>query len=274
MGIKDFLFGSKPKIDVKDLSTLTPEQQKILKQILGQFGAQGGADFQPEGFGGDLSAGLGDLEQTSLAALEQSALSSADPNNVLNQAGEALKGIFSGGQSDVTDFFNTNIRDPALQSFEETVLPGISRDFGGANFFSSERQDADDRARRDLTTGLSSARADVNLRSRESNLDRILQGIGLAPGLESAGTDSLLKFLEAGGVERGVRQDALDREFGEFGRVQDEKFKRLQAILAALGLQGKENVVTALPGSSGFITDIIAAAAGADRSTTNITGGG
>ncbi len=263
MGIGDFLFGSKPKIKTSELSTLTPEQQELLKKLLGQFTTEGGAGFQPEGFGGELSAGLGGLEQTSLAALEQSALSSADPNNILNQAGDALKKIFGAGPTDTTDFFNTNIRDPALQSFEETVLPRISRDFGGANFFSSERSEADEGARGDLIESLTRSRADVNVRSRESNLDRILQGIGLAPGLEGEKRSGLLALLEAGGVERGVRQGALDREFGEFSRVQDERSRRIAQILAALGITGKENIVTALPGSQGFITAVASAAAGA-----------
>ena len=254
MGIGDFLFGTKPRVETRELDLLSPEQQALLKDLLSQFTKEGGGAFDPEGFAGELSAGLGGLEQTSLAALEQSALSSADPNNILNQAGDALKKIFATGPSDTTDFFNTNIRDPALKSFEETVLPGISRDFGGANFFSTERGEADTRAREGLLTGLTAARSDVALKSRESNLDRILRGVGLAPGLEGQKTSSLLAFLEAGGVERGVRQEALDREFGEFSRVQEEKARRLRQILEALGIETKENIAIGLPGTEGFIT--------------------
>jgi len=272
MGFLDFLFGKEPSIETQTLPTLTPEQQKALNQLLPQL-----SGAEPRRFGGDVNVEASDLSQFSLAGLEDRALALSDPNresDIFSASTDTLLKLldFEGQQAGVNDFFNTNIRDPALESFREEVLPNISRSFGGSNFFGSERQGADQRAQEELIDSLTRSRSDINFRSDQANRDRALQALGLSSQVSGAKTNELLSLLQAGETQTGLAERNVGREFQQFLAEAGLDDTQIQQLLAAIGVPGIENIVTALPGSEGFITQFLAAAAGAPR-TTNIGGG-
>lgn len=280
MGFLDFLFGEGPSVETQTLPTLTPQQQSSLDDLLRQLsgGTERGA---PRRFEGDVNVEASELSQLSLAGLEERALALADPNReseILGASTDTLLKLldFEGQQAGVEDFFTTNIRDPALKSFRETVLPQIGREFGGANFFGSERQRADAEAREDLLTGLTRSRGDITFRAEQANRDRAIQALGLAPGVDAMGradSDELLSLLQAGETQTGLEERNVQREFAQFLAEAGLDDAQIQQLLAGINTGALENVVTALPGTPGFLTEILAAFAGAPRSTTTNVGG-
>ena len=260
--LSDMLRGREPSTTVDTRSTLTPEQEAALSDLFGFFRSRGGAEVEPEGFGGQLSADLSGRELTSLAALEQRALGGAE-DPLRNASSEALMGLIKGqGQpTGFEDFFRTNVENPSLRGFQENVRPAISRKFGGSSFFSNERARADDASVRELLETLTQSRGDLAFQSKEAGLNRLMQALGLQQSRDTGDIDNLIKSLGAFGVEREVKQGGLDREFGEFTRVQDEKARRIAQLLAAIGTSGRENIATVDPGKTGLIETFLASLA-------------
>lgn len=241
-GLSDVLFGSGGELQTQSLSTMTPEQQALMRTLIQQLGGVGGggggaSGFAPTGKGGrqalldsvaaknsvnggpplpngnmDIAGGnfLADAENTSLAGLEERAMLRAT-GGLENESDKALLELIKGrGQpGDTTDFFDTNIRDPALRDFEQNIQPNISRKFGGSSFFSSERQKADADASHDLISSLTQARSKLAFDERTAASDRLLRAIGLAPQVDATRTDTRVKELEAMGTERRARNDRI-----------------------------------------------------------------
>jgi len=266
MGFFDFLFGEGPSTTTSVLDTLTPEQQAALNSLLRELGGS------REGFGGDTSIDPSDLSQLSLSALEARALELGNPNreNELSQsAADTLLRFLDldSNEAGIEDFFQTNIRDPALQEFQESILPAISRDFGGANFFSSERRTSDSDAQGDLIRSLTQARSGLAFNARESDRNRALQALGLAPSIDALGrgdTNELLALLQAGDSQTALGERNFEREFQQFLAEAGIDQNRIQQLLAGINTQAFENVVTSDPGSSGFIVDLIGAFGGSN----------
>jgi hypothetical protein len=203
---------------------MTPEQQALMKDMIGQLG------------GGDLNKGdfLTAGEHTSLAGLEQMAMDRVAPNQ---QADEALSGIIAGkgNPTDFTDYFNTNVQDPALKDFSTKIMPAISRSFGGSSFFGSERGQADRNASSDLMTGLTASRSKMAFDTQESANNRLLTALGLQPQVQQARSNMAVTELGAKGVERGARDT------------------RINQLLQLLQTKGIENLGAGLPGSTGML---------------------
>ena len=257
--LMDFIFGKSPSAQFENLSLATPEQSKALKDLLAFLTSAG----QPEGFGGDLVAGLSDLENTSLAALEENALSRGAGGTPTQQlATTTLEGILTAEPTDFQDFFKSSVQDPALKTFEEEILPGIGAK-NAKNFFSSERLTQEDRAREDLQQNLNSERGKFAFATNESNQNRKLQALGLVDEITGAPIDQAIKLLEAGQVPRQIEQAGLTAEYGEFLRVQEEKARRIEQILSALNVEQRENIGVGVGGSSGLISDFLGGGGGA-----------
>ncbi len=246
MGILDTLFGESPSTETFDLSTLTPEQQRLFRETLVPFLGR------PISEAGAAVPGMSALESTSLAGLEQLAKDLVSgqgaEGGLRRQATSAVGDILSQGPTDFEDFFQTTVRDPALRDFEEDVLPRIGREFGGNQFFGTERISADEAAREDLLESLTRARSDLAFRTRESDTQSRLQAAGLSSQIGTSG--DLISLLGAGALPRNIELQRLARED-----------KRVAQLLEALGLQAKENVVVASGGTEGIAGDLLKLAA-------------
>ena len=259
MSFLDILFGEAPSVDTQILDTLTPEQREALNSLLTDLG------IDREGFAGTLNVDPSDLSNLSLDALEDRARLLGDPNrqNNLNaQASETLLRLldFDSADAGIEDFFRTNIRDPALEEFQRNILPAISRDFGGANFFGSERAETDQRAQSSLIDSLTRARSGLAFNARESDRNRALQALGLAPSIAGADTDELLKLLQAGEIGTGLSERNAGREFDAFLAESNIDQNRISQLLSGINTQAFENVVTVDPGTSGIAGPLLAAA--------------
>jgi len=264
MGFFDFLFGEGPSTDTQVLDTLTPEQQASLNQLLKDLGGASPT------FGGEAGIEASELQNLSLQALEERAIALGDPNreNALasGAADTLLKFLdFENQDAEIEDFFNTNIRDPALKDFQENVLPQISRSFGGANFFSSERTRTDQNAQEEIIGSLTRSRSDLEFQDRNLTRDRALQALGLAGEVDALGrrdTDELMALFGIGQEQTGLDERNFERAFDVFLANEGVASNRRSQLLGGVGTQAFENVVTSNPGSSGFIVDLLAAATG------------
>lgn len=251
-GIKDSIFGSKPHHigggNIETVSTLSKGQQKLLDENLLPF-LQG---VELEGLR-DTPAPLGvtgrtPLAATSLAVLEELAGQAAEGGRVAKTAEiqrDKLLELLDRGPQDVTEFFNTNVRDPAIKDFSEIVLPQLARRFGGNDLFSSERVEADERAREDVIDALVQARTGLEHQAFKDNtqvtfdaLDRLASTEALVPTVVGA-------ILDAGETIRAQDAEKQAATRQEDLRQRELQDRRLQQILAALGLPTVENVAFA-----------------------------
>lgn len=225
MAVGDFLFGSKPKVSTQSLGTLTPEQEQLFREFLGQL---------------EVTPSTAGLERTSLAGLEQQAMNlvGGGPSGAETTADQTLQRQLTQGPAEFDAFFQSAIQDPLVRQFNEEILPQISRKFAPSGFFSSERLRADDRAREDLIQNLVSARAATGFDAFQQAQQNQLTALGLVPGLE------------------GLRFDELEQLEALFGVGSGTGSQRLGLMLAALGIPMKENIATVSPGSSGFLGGI------------------
>ena len=114
--------------------------------------------------------------------------------------------------------------------------------FGGN--FSEGRATATGEAAGDLVRSLTQARAQFTLEREQQQQQRILQALGLVPGVSSAPAQ-----------RQGAQIQALVNALSGVSGAESQAFgNRLSLIQTALGIPAFENVVTALPGTEGFLT--------------------
>lgn len=278
-----FLFGSEPKVNVSNKSKLSPEQQQIMSQLGNFFesqfsGIQDGSVTAPQ-FGGDLATQLDPSQTASLQGLtdianqiatgqsgfddSEAALQNAgsgpsamdlfsggdfsqftgEASDSLGSAGSFSKQIFNDSGADFNDFFNIGIRDPLLESFQDTILPGISRSQGPTGFFSGDRIRQDELAQKNLLGHLTRSRSELAFNADQARLDR-----------RATAAQSLDTFADAGlGRDFASMQEALDRAFGadsaqeETGRalaISDADRSASTDLTRALGLADIETART------------------------------
>ncbi len=249
MGLLDFFTGESPSQDITPTSTLTPEQEELLRKLIEQISGAGDAE----------GLGPSNLELTSLSGLEGIAneaigLLDSGTGQQTAQAGlGALNDIFTSGPQDIDDFFNETVRDPLLEDFQDDILGIGSRRAG--DFFGGERVELERNSQESLIDALTRERARTAFGAREGDLNRIIQGLGVLPGAVGsefgglgAASGILSRTLGAGGTERNIVQQQLD-----------ERNRRIREALASIGLPAQENIVFNNPGSSGLISDAISA---------------
>lgn len=255
-GITDAIFGTKSEAKSSQLPTMTPEQQKLLSQLIQQLGGEDLLQGGVTPYQGRLTTETSPLENMSLAALEQQAMNLVSPGSVNANAQGTVNDLMQSGGWDANtleQFFKSNVADPSIKDFNEQILPGITRRFGGSGAFGSDRMLQESRAARDLGDTLTKARTNLAFQSKEAANNRRLQAAGLAPSVSGAPIQQLLQTLSAGGVPRGVDMSNIAAQYQEFVRQQQSKKDRTAAILAALGLKPFENQTVVTPGQPGLL---------------------
>ncbi|MGH9856874.1 MAG: hypothetical protein ACRD4B_03420, partial [Acidobacteriota bacterium] len=268
--IKDQLIGTPNDFDLFPTTTLTPEQQRALRDLFGFFREEGSGGFKPPEFQGGFDIAQNPTSSLSLQGLSALASGQGGPTG---GGGEGTTGTglqagaeqllttlmdFEGSRTGTEEFFQTNIQDPALKEFEETVLPSVGRSFGGANFFSSERREADALAREDLLDALTQSRSALEFQGAEAAKNRALEAAGISDqfartriGERDIRLQELLGSFGAGQETREFERGTRDREFAEFSRQQEERARRIAQIMAAIGVPGIENIGVAAPATRG-----------------------
>ena len=80
--------------------------------------------------------------------------------------------------------------------------------------------------------------------------------------LGRADSDELLGLLQAGETQTGLAERNVQREFAQFLAEAGLDDTQIQQLLAGINTGALENVVTALPGSPGFLVEILGALGG------------
>lgn len=255
--ISEEIFGSKPKATNQQLPVLSPAQQNLLNQLVGMAGGELGKTGPA--YTGKLAPDMGKLEKTSLQALENMALEAAGPggDTTLQSARGAVERAANADEAfDLEGFnqmFGESVAAPMLDMFKREVLPELTRRFSGNAAFGSDRREQELLATQDLGKSLTSSRADMLFKTKESAKDRALTAAGIAPNLTGAQVNQLMQMLVGGGVEREVEGNKLTAAYNEFLRQRDERSRTFDRALGALGIRPFENVMTVDPGKPGLL---------------------
>ncbi len=186
------------------------------------------ADISPlQQMGFDVAGGINPVAES---ALQQggSVLSYFDPSmatDFLGQAGGALEN-FTGDYdpSAVQDLYQQSFVNPAVQTFEQDIMPAIMERFAGANAADSGAMNKTlARAGRDLSTQLSGQLGDLLYRDRQDFMGRQQQAVNQAgmlaglPGqiasqglnIAGRGGDLASQLFNIGSAQRNIDQQNI-----------------------------------------------------------------
>ncbi len=178
------------------------------------------------------------------------------------------------GMKEAEDYYQQSIHNPALQSFQNEVLPGIQKAYAGpGTYWGSERSGAVKDASTNLSGQLAGVRAQTMFDARNTLENRALQaaeqihqneqfmqGLGLSTeqartgfGLNKSGS-----LFDMGETTRQADQLKLDRQYSEWLRTRPENSPYLQAALNFMGLPTTATHV--IPGQRGIGSDLMSIA--------------
>lgn len=282
-GVGEAIFGESPSAEIESGRTVGPGQvavNTVLKELFTGTGKLPASIASPDqgsfqAFEDPIVAGLSDLEQLSLAGIEELTSGIAaggvpgQGQEVAGASQQALLDLLAQGPQDFEDFFQSAVAQPLIEQFNEEILPGISRR-NASGFFGSERIRADERAAEDLSEALAGTRGELAFTSRENQLNRVLEALGLAPGI--AGLGGQLAGEELGLLERGLAAGSVPREvetsqlvslYEEFLRGQKFDERLINQMIGFGTAPTTENIGIALGGSEGLIGPALTAIGGA-----------
>jgi len=148
----------------------TPAQKAMIEKMMNLYGDQLGVN---NSYQGERVAPFTDLQRNVLSGAEGFLPTFSTPQTVgqplSGETGSAISGLLSGetgakkmSGDDVNSYFTDAIRNPAMQSLREDVLPGVDESFAGPGFFGSARSNARVDAVQDTTDWLGQQRAGLN----------------------------------------------------------------------------------------------------------------
>lgn len=244
-----------PPPQTKAVSTKTPEQEELLKNLIDQLGSLGGFEatsIRPEG---GFIAPLGTGERSSLDALEQASLFAAPGGGAFDALLRTITEPFD--TEGFNQFFTETVERPLTTNFFENIVPDIAAKFA-PSFFSSDRGIAQENAFEDLLDSITEQRAGLAFETEQAGRDRSLAATGLLPLLQSLLTTN----LGAQALPRELEQAGISADTSEKTRQIAETQQFINTLLAAAGLDTTENIGSApvvLPGQEGVGGDLIGA---------------
>lgn len=254
---KDLIFGSKPKKSIDTLSTLSPEQRTLMNELLIPYLSQPISEAGQPAYTKPLVADIGTSEQAMLDLVDQ----------LLPQYQQATSGALdmlgraTSGATDIDEYFKRTVQMPMLEAFDEEVTPRINARYA-QQFYGSDRKQADQRAVEELLESLTTGRTSMAFNARENDLNRLLTAAQATPGILSGGASAIGNLAPITSTPRQIEQMRLAADYDEFVRQQDERNKRIQQILTALGLQAQENIATVTPGTQGLLQSFLGSEGG------------
>jgi hypothetical protein len=316
--IGDYLFGETEDASyVGDAPTMTPEQEALLQELTTLLSGQLGTGV--EGYSGDLVPGASGI-QSEVFNLIQNMISSGGLTTNTDQASTALSGILGGENTptvdtsaleswwnenvneefptleSVTSNWESTVKDPALKSWQEDVLPVIRENFISQNAGSSSSADraiassgsdlmstlASDLSQTIFDTQNASAQRNYessstlgtilanlesgNLASENQALDRILSGSSVASGLDTTNINNLLSTLGIGGEQRDIEGEINTSDYNQWLATQPYNNPWLNLVLGALGQTATEPIVQGPTQTEGILSSILQGLGGTDWS--------
>lgn len=290
------LFGSAPKATFSTQPTILPAQNDLLN-MLTELLKTGATPPGISSYGGTFAAPLNSMQQTSLAALEQTALGgppgqvqkTPQQTEALNQGFNTLSDTlnYQAPKIDSTAAFQQGVVDPLTENFNTNVLPGVDARFAGSagGAYSSGRQQGALNAADDFTTTLAQQGSkfayDTSAANQAAELtanQQRLAALGLVPsiasapstldagiaganqGLESGYIEQLMRVLQGGQVPYNVAQTQVAGEYQDYlsGLTQEQQI--IAALLGAFGSPTVNTLGVGSAGSSGILPSLFGAA--------------
>ncbi len=140
-------FGGSKKKSKQTTYTKTPEQRKAMTSLFGAYLPQVG---QNQAYTGDRVAPLTDLQRTTLGGAQNYANYFSTPQTVgtplFAETGAAAKSLLDGtagatklSDSNVSDYFDSTYRAPAMTALRDDINPAIDEAYAGPGFWHSQR---------------------------------------------------------------------------------------------------------------------------------------
>lgn len=214
--------------NVTQHSRLTPEQQDALNRLLTDLEVD--MESPVQGFSGDLNI---DRDPITQMIMDQITGNAEGP---LSASQGAIMDALEGGVDE--QVFNTTVKDPLLDIFNEEVLPGVDRRFAGGGFYGSDRNKSIEESTEDVMRTLTAERGRMIDRSK----DRQLEAAGLAG-------DFGRFFTDVGSLDRSRQEGNMVRNYNEFIRQRNARSDQIANLLAAIGVGATENIATVSRGS-------------------------
>jgi len=260
--------GSTPHVATGAVGALSPEQEAALQALLQQLGGN-----LPQ-YQGQTNAAGNNVQGQSLAAMEAAAMNAVGPSSDAAASSGALRDVMNQNPADLQAYYKSNIVDPAMQVFQQQIMPDISRRFKGQAGFGSDRMLADATAAGNATTGIAQAMGAASQQSlQDQQRNKIAAALGL-PGVNTAQTQNLLALQSGGNIAQGIQQSALDRLYGRFQDTQARRQKQIEDLLAALGIKTTNPYAIGLGGQTGAASSSTTAFLGGLGGSLGHSGGG
>lgn len=258
---KDLLFGKAPS--VSDRSTMTDAQKAMYEKLLGGLGgstmdANGNLAGLPE-YTGELVPGMQGIN-TSLQGVLAKLLKEGGPN------ADLIKGLIGKQEkfnpNDVTTLFNASVKNPAMRTFNEEILPQIAEKMAGRGSFDSGATSYEfTKAGQNLTSDLYGQLQEMMSTAREGVNNRNVQRAAIDPSLINglnAGFESTLgKTMDLGTTEQAIAQNKATANYNNWFTSLAQNNPLISQLMNALGIQTQQAVVK--PGTEGLLPTIISA---------------
>ena len=291
MGFLDSLMGTSP--EVKSRSNLSKSQQKLLSGMTGYYQpfTSGNVDV----YGGDRVANLTPFQNDIYGQLDTlqgqyNPSTQSTPTTLANLLSgntslqQMLQGYVSGDYakpSYLEDLYRTSTYDPMMESWKNDILPSLRGEYEQKGLYrsggASGRPRAESSEAENLMDILGRTRAEFMTTGEDNAKARQLQAMGMDAGLIEmmlGGEERALErpndlmagnlanistMLGLGELPRSINQSELDVQHQDWLRTQPGTRPQDQMIMALLGLDTMDTVVT--PGSQGFLSDLLGAGA-------------
>ena len=225
-GVKDFLFGSKPKVKTKKVERLTPGQMELLDELTNLLKGQLGQGVRP--YQGQLVPGASEIQQQLFEML----MPFGGPVGGLTRQGadyisQLMQQQFN--PDEVRQYWQQAYVKPAERAWEETVVPKVMEYYAGQNALDSgAARRALAKSGTDLQTQLNAELAKLlwgektNLQSRQDLASQL--GLNLLPQVMGMGEE-----------QRAITQELMQEPYQKWQMSQAWSNPWLQYLPAALG---------------------------------------
>lgn len=242
--VKSFIGGlagdSDAEYEQRQISRLTPEQQKLMKDLIGQIDVTKGVEAYP----GRIVPGAGPLQERAFGMLENII---GDEDSLYGRGRDVIDDLFQPYDPTADrDFFETAIRRPAMQEFEDVTMPNVMERFVGQNAMDSgAARRAVAKAGGDLQMGLSAKLADILYGGRRESEARRERMVPMAADYEMS---PVRAAMDVGGVQRGIERETMAEPYEKWLYSRPYANPWLQYAMPTLGLQTFDT--TFLPGQA------------------------
>lgn len=149
------------------------------------------------------------------------------------------------------EYWETSVKAPAMQMFEEDVLPKVLEPFIASGIMdSSAAQRAMAKSGERLTTDLGGILGQLLFQSEQAYKGQLPQAMGL---IESLG-------LGAGGAQRGIEQERLGEPYQKWATSQPYANPYLNLLQTVLGSRAFEPIVQGPTQTQGLLSQMLPAA--------------